>query len=86
MEEIAVFIKWTITYYKEKEWKDYNLWEGFLNNYCSFTLKTFQNCNINTIKDIHKYLRQNRVYIRKSRGIEVAKILFKLLQENEPAK
>ena len=86
MEEIAAFIKWTITYYKEKEWKDYDLWEGFFNNYCSFTLKTFRNCNINTTKNIREHLRQNGVYIRKSRGMEVAKILFELLQENEPAK
>ena len=86
MEEIAAFIKWTITYYKEKEWKDYNLQEGFLDDYCSFTLKTFWNCDINTIKDIREHLRQNGVYVRKSCGMEVAKILFKLLQENEPAK
>ena len=86
MEEIAAFIKWTIIYYKEMQQKDYDLWEGFLNNYCSFTLKTFRNCNINTIKNIRKHLRQNGVYIRKSRSIEVTKILFKLLQENKPAK
>ena len=86
IEEIAAFIKWTITYYKEKEWKDYDLWEGFLDDYCSFTLKTFWNCDINTIKDIREHLRQNGVYVRKSCGMEVAKILFKLLQENEPAK
>jgi hypothetical protein len=85
-EEIAAFIKWTITYYKEKHWKDYDLWEGFLDDYCSFTLETFWNYDINTIKDIREHLRQNGVYVQKSRGIEVAKILFKLLQENEPAK
>ena len=86
MEEIAAFIKWTITYYKEKEWKDYDLWEGFFDDYCSFTLETFRNCDINTIKDIREHLRQNGVYVRKSRSIEVVKILFELLQENEPAK
>ena len=63
MEEIAAFIKWTITYYKEKEWKDYDFWEGFLDNYCSFTLETFWNCDINTIKNIREHLRQNGVYI-----------------------
>jgi outer membrane biosynthesis protein TonB len=86
MEEIAAFIKWTITYYKEMQWKDYDLWEGFLDDYCSFTLETFRNCDINTIKNIREHLRQNGVYVRKSRGIEVAKILLELLQENEPAK
>ena len=79
MEEIAAFIKWTIIYYKEMQWKDYDLWEGFLDNYCSFTLETFQNCNINTTKNIHEHLRQNGVYVQKSRSIEVAKILFELL-------
>ena len=57
MEEIAAFIKWTIIYYKEKEWKDYDLWEGFLDNYYSFTLETFQNYDINIIKDIREHLR-----------------------------
>ena len=56
MKEITAFIKWTITYYKEKQWKDYDLWEGFFNNYYSFTLKTFWNCDINTTKDVREYL------------------------------
>ena len=86
MEEIAAFIKWTFTYYKEKQWKDYDLWEGFLDDYCSFTLEIFQNCDINTIKGIREYLRRNGVYVQKSRGTEVAKILLEFLQENEPAK
>ena len=86
MEEIAAFIKQTITYYKEMQWKDYDLWEGFLDDYCSFTFETFQNCDINTTKNIHKHLRQNGVYVRKSHSMEVAKILFELLQENKPAK
>ena len=34
--EVKAFVDWRLSIYKENEWKGFNLWESFINDFESF--------------------------------------------------
>ena len=36
IKEVKAFVNWHLLIYKENEWKGFNLWESFINNFKLF--------------------------------------------------
>jgi hypothetical protein len=84
IEEIEQFIYWRIDKYKEFGWKNEDLSEAYASDFQHFTKDEFDKCSDDPIRKLRDVLRAQGVYIRKGRGINIARELTAVIQDDIP--
>ena len=83
-KEIEQFIYWRIDKYKEFGWKNEDLSEAYASDFQHFTKDEFDRCSNDPIRRLRNVLRAQGVYIRKGRGINIARELTTVIQDDIP--
>ena len=78
------FISWRIDRYEDEKFRDYELWEAFLEDFIDFTEPLFQLAGKDYVRNLRNFLCANGVYVHKQARVSMAKELFKVLQEDKP--
>ena len=84
--EVKAFVNQRLLIYKENRWKEFNLWESFIDNFKSFIKDILNNLSKDRLKKIRDYLRENGVYIRKEARKSIADGLLGVIHEPTPLK
>ena len=82
--EISEFIQYKIIEYGFYNIIDNDLQELYYNNFSTFILEVFKNCNRTTVRDLRHFLRVHGVWVKKDRRVTAAQSLFDTLQEEDP--
>ena len=77
------FISWRIDRYEDEKWRNYELWEAFVEDFIDFTETLFQLAGKDYLRKLRSFLRANGVYVNRQAGIPMAKELFKVVQEEK---
>ena len=83
-EEIEQFIYWRIDRYKEFGWKNEDLSEAYASDFQCFTKDEFDKCNEDPIRKLRDILWAQGIYIKKGRGINIARELVAVIQNDIP--
>ena len=78
------FITWRINRYGEFNYRDYDLWAAFVEDFIDFTETHFQLANKDCVRNLRDFLCANGVYVHRQARVSMAKELFKVLQEDNP--
>ena len=79
------YISWRIDLYEQIfRYRDYNLWEAYVEDFEGFTETLFQAASKTYVRKLRDFLRANGVYVHRQARVSMAKELFKVLQEDEP--
>ena len=70
--------------YEVYDFKDDDLWEAYKDDFQSFTLQTFKDCNQTNIRKLRLLLRVRGVWVTKNRNLTVPESLFNTPQEDKP--
>ena len=79
INEINDFVKFKPLEYDDYNFKDEDLWEAYRDDFKTFTLQTFRNCNQSHIRKLRALLRTNSVWVKKHRILTVPESLFNTL-------
>jgi hypothetical protein len=85
VDELDAYISWKIKIYTEKGWRDDYLWEYYQEDFNTFTKEVFTDCDSTLLRELRDILRTNGVYVKRARGVTIAKELFAVLEEQEQA-
>jgi hypothetical protein len=71
------FISWSIDRYEDEKWRNYELWEAFVEDFIDFTETLFQLAGKDYLRKLRSFLRANGVYVHRQAGIPMAKNFLK---------
>ena len=78
------FITWRINRYEKFNYRDYDLWAAFVEDFIDFTETQFQLANKDCVRNLRDFLCANGVYVHRQARVSMVKELFKVLQEDNP--
>jgi len=84
--EVKAFIDWRLSIYKKKEWKRFDLWESFIDDFKSFTRDILDNFGKDRLKKIRDYLYANGIYVWKKARKSIADGLLGVIYKPTPSK
>ncbi|RKF77620.1 hypothetical protein GcM3_070031, partial [Golovinomyces cichoracearum] len=64
-EDVNGFITWRIAVYQDSNYRDYSLWEAFVEDFEGFTKTTFDIANKDLLRKLRDFLRSNGVFVSK---------------------
>ena len=86
-EDIATgYIAWQLSVYKSQCYRDYNLWEAFIEDFEGFEKQIFNTADQTWVQDLRNHLRANGVFVYKQARSSIATELCKVLAEDKPHK
>ena len=86
-EDIATgYIAWQLLVYKSQCYRDYNLWEAFVEDFEGFKKQTFNTADRTWVRNLRNHLRANGVFVYKQARSSIATELCKVLAEDKPYK
>jgi len=83
-DDLNDYIRWRIDTYEGRKWRNDTLSEIFALDFEHLEQETFDACRRDLIQDLREILRQRGVYVRKGRGVKVAKELAAVVQAEIP--
>ena len=84
-DELGDYIETRIHVYTQDNFKDYTLWGIYLEDFCEWTMEDFRRARTNAKSKLRALLLQRGVYVaRHSNRYPLAKVLFDVVQEEEP--
>jgi hypothetical protein len=83
-ENVDNYIRGQIEAWTEYDYKDYQLWECFVEDFEGWTSATFMIGDINERRHLRNHLSQRGVFVERKGKAPIAPALEKVLQEEEP--
>jgi hypothetical protein len=83
-ENVDNYIRGQIEAWTEYDYKDYQLWECFVEDFEGWTSATFMIGDINERRHLRNHLSQRGVFVERKGKVPIAPALEKVLQEEEP--
>ncbi|KAI0994367.1 hypothetical protein K3495_g13816 [Podosphaera aphanis] len=77
------FIAWRIAVYQDRRYRDYSLWEAFVEDFEGFTRATFEIASKDSLRKLRDFLRANGIFVFKQVRIPIANELYKVVIEEE---
>ena len=79
--DLKGFIAWRIDLYEDSQYRDYDLWEAYVEDFEGFTETLFQLASKDYMPNLRNFLCANGVYVHRQARIPMAKELFKVVQD-----
>jgi hypothetical protein len=70
--------------YEAEGFTDEDLWDAYREDFKTFTLQTFQNCNQTYLRKLRIVLREYGVWVATGKRVSLAEALYQTLQEEDP--
>ena len=83
---VTGYIAWQLSVYKSRRYRDFNLWEAFVEDFEGFEKSTFDIADRTWVRDLRNHLRANGVFVYKQARLSIATQLCKVLAEDSPHK
>jgi hypothetical protein len=83
---VTGYIAWQLSVYKSRRYRDFNLWEAFVEDFEGFEKSTFDIADRTWVRDLRNHLRANGVFVYKQARLSITTQLCKVLAEDSPHK